>query len=188
MKQNFNLSIIEWLDAAFSFRKKLPLKNPSWQITTGIITKITSQFIKLVFNFKLDEKLKEIDGFLVPRKVVFKITQINIKNKKEKISTFSLPIIKENFLNKIVFVYWNDSVEFRKGEKINKLPKHIYIGKVIKQNDYGIFLEKPKEYIFSRNYFKLKNLKYNYFFLPYGMIIKIAEIKDKKKIKKLVKV
>ncbi|GIW66740.1 MAG: hypothetical protein KatS3mg095_0638 [Candidatus Parcubacteria bacterium] len=82
---NKQLYLIEWQDAAFSFRKKIPKSLPSHQVTIGYLLNKNQKFIKIAFNFRKNkQKLSPLDGFIIPRKTIIKIIKLKCKTEKKK--------------------------------------------------------------------------------------------------------
>lgn len=70
---------VYWQDAAYSFKKSLPKKDPNLEITTGLILSQNKKLINVATNVDYNPKERIFiakDGFLIPRKTIFKIKKI----------------------------------------------------------------------------------------------------------------
>ncbi len=70
---------VYWQDAAYSFRKRLPKKIPNLEVTFGLILFQNKKLINIATNANYNSKagtFKAKDGFLIPRKTIFKIKKI----------------------------------------------------------------------------------------------------------------
>lgn len=75
--KKYPLYLVKWQDAAFSYRRRLPRILPPPSFTVGFLTNKNKSFIKLVVNFKnIKGRFKPIDGFLIPRKTIIKMTKL----------------------------------------------------------------------------------------------------------------
>ncbi len=77
---------IYWQDAAFSYKKRLPAKTPSSQITFGVIISKNKEFVNVGMNCSYDSDKKKIivteDSFIIPKKAIKKIQELgNIHGK-----------------------------------------------------------------------------------------------------------
>lgn len=70
---------VYWQDAAYSFQKSLPKKNPNLEITTGLVISQNKKLINIATNVNYNPKEGTFiakDGFLIPRKTILKIKKI----------------------------------------------------------------------------------------------------------------
>ncbi|GIW66741.1 MAG: hypothetical protein KatS3mg095_0639 [Candidatus Parcubacteria bacterium] len=94
---------------------------------------------------------------------------------------------REEKINKEMIVFWQDAVLF-----LNNKPKNLAIkahsGIVVKNEKEFIIIRKPKEISYINNKIKTRELKYNFLFIPRGMILKIipkSELRNKLSLKYL---
>lgn len=78
---------ILWQDAAYTFRKKFPLKMPSPRLTVGFVVSTNKYFTHIATNIGYDvakETICPIDGFLIPEKTIIKFKKIGYFKNDER--------------------------------------------------------------------------------------------------------
>lgn len=78
--EEWQISMIRWQDAAFSFEKPIPSSVPEPKITFGIILRETNDHIFIATNVYRNEKTNElvpVDGMLIPRGVIREVRHIS---------------------------------------------------------------------------------------------------------------
>lgn len=78
-KKRNPVCVIYWRDAAYSYQKNLPSKNPPLQVTSGFVVVSTNTFTNIAVNVNYNQKddtLWPVDGFIIPEKAIVKFKKI----------------------------------------------------------------------------------------------------------------
>lgn len=78
--ETYEVSIVTWQDAAFSFENSLPSRLPEPRIIFGVILHETDDYIFVVTNLYKDkeiETLVPVDGMVIPRGTVIEIKRVS---------------------------------------------------------------------------------------------------------------
>ena len=76
--------IIRWMDAAYTYEKKLPKSVPEEQLTAGFIVEATDDYTNIAMNVRYNPKttkLHRVDGLVIPKGTVIEFRVIGNLNK-----------------------------------------------------------------------------------------------------------
>lgn len=77
MKREIFFYIINWTDAAYSYREDFP-GFPTENTVLGCIVEENSSFVKIATNFKIkSDNIYTVDGLLIPKTMIKSMRKLN---------------------------------------------------------------------------------------------------------------